>query len=76
MLGDASLVRELSPDQSGHKGILVKVTFPAHLVARQVVEVHNTNSIEKEPTENAKNGMCLYDLIYSRYYYACKITKL
>ena len=49
VLGDASLVRELPPDQSRHEGVLVKVTLPAHLVARQKVEVHNTNGIEKEP---------------------------
>ena len=56
MLGDASLIGELPPDQSRHEGILVEVTLPAHLVTRQVVEVYNTNSIEEEPTEDAKNG--------------------
>lgn len=51
MPDNAPLIRELSPHQSSHQGVLVKVSPPAHLVARKVVEVHNTSDVEKEPRE-------------------------
>ena len=65
MCRDASLVVELSPNQSGHQRILVKITSSTHLLTRQGIEIDHTHHVEEEPADIVQTLINFIKLHYS-----------